>query len=249
MDKPVPTVTYTFFGRPQPVRRTANRTPSAETPVLAAFDPDSAVVWANQVLAATIERNRESRRVLRDEDTETLAHEFARVLQYRDIFREHFSYKDRVAALRKRRAQTIMRSTSESYANRKLFEERQAEETVQRIRMEILNAFGRAQRVPAHLTRDLSARAEESAGEFIQTLRSDYLSSARKEFARLHGTLNAADLNDDDTGPAFDRGKVYDISRIRWLFPTRLSPTLADLVDEMVELDIKIAIADPGNEP
>ena len=248
MDKPVPTVTYTFFGRPTPVRRPANRTPSAETPVLAAFDPDNAVVWANEVLAATIERNGDSRRTLRDEDTETLAHEFARVLQYRDIFREHLSYQDRVAALRKRRAQVIMRSTSESYANRKLYEERQAEEIVQRIRMEILNAFGRAQRGAPHLTRDLSTRAEESAGELIQTLKSDYLSSARREFARLHGSLNSTEGSGGDTGPALERGKTFDVSRIRWLFPTRLSPTLADLVDEMVELEVRIAIADPQKE-
>jgi hypothetical protein len=233
-----------FFGRPNPVRRPANRTPSTETPVLAAFDPENAIVWSNQVLAATIERNRDARRLLRDEDTETLAHEFARALRYRDIFRAHFSHKDRVGALRKRRAQVIMRSTSESYANKKLFEERQAEEIVQRIRMEILNAFGRAQREPSRLTGDLGSRAEESAGDFIRTLKSDYVSSARREFARFHQSLNSAKGNDGDTGPAFDRGKVLDIGRIRWLFPTQLSPTLTDLIDEMIELEIKIAIAD-----
>lgn len=244
MDKSAPTVTYTFLGRPSPARRPANRTSTADTPVLAAFDPDNAVIWANEVFAANVERNRDARRALRDEDTETLAHEFARALQYRDIFREHFQHHDRVAALRKRRAQTIMRSTPESYANRKLAEERRAEEIVQRIRMEIVNSFGHAQRGARPLTDDLSTKAEEWADEVIRTLRTDYLSSARREFSRLNAP--ASNGKDEDTESPVRRGKVFDIRKIRWLFPTRLSPTLTDLVDEVIELEIKIAIADPA---
>ena len=245
MGKPAPTVTYTFLGRPSPARRPANRTSTSDTPVLAAFDPDNAVVWANEDFATNVERNRNARRVLRDEDTETLAHEFARALQHRDIFREHFHHEDRVAALRQRRAQTIMRSTPESYANRKLIEERRAEEVVQRIRMEIVDSFGRAQRGSRPLTDDMSAKAEEWADEVMRTLRTDYLSSARKEFSRLDGSLNAPEGNggNGDAELPSQQGEIYDVGKIRWLFPTRLSPTLTDLVDEIIELEIKIVIA------
>lgn len=245
MDKPVSRVAFTFFGRPNAVRRPANRTLTTDTPVLAAFDPDNAVVWANEVLAATVTRNLNTRRVLRDEDTETLAHEFARVLQYRDIFAEYRSYDDRVAALRKRRSRMIMRSTSESYANQKLFEERQAEEVVQRIRMEILNSFDRGQRGAGIGISDIGTRAEESAANIVRGLRADYLSSARAEFARLHSGLYGS----ADTGrhvaskPPSAKRKVLEIREIRWLFPTTLSPTLADLVDEIAGFGIDIVIA------
>ena len=245
MDKPVQRVAFTFFGRQNVVRRPANRTSTTDTPVLAAFDPDNAVVWANEVLAATVARNRDTRRVLRDEDTETLAHEFARVLQYRDIFQEYDSYNDRVAALRKRRSRMIMRSTSESYANQKLFEERQAEEVVQRIRMEILDSFDRGQRGAGIGIRNIATRAEESAASIVRGLRADYLSSARGEFARLHSGLYAsADMvKHGAMEPPCTKGKVLEIREIRWLFPTSLSPTLADLIDEITGFGIDIVIA------
>lgn len=187
MDKSAPTVTYTFFDRPYALRRPADKTMTRHRPVLAAFDPDNAIIWANDELRRLVEQNRKSMRVLRDEDAETIAHEFARALKYRDILQDHASHAERVAALRKRRARLIMRSTAESYANRKLAEEREAEEIVQRIRMEILNWFDRAQKGSGLGTRNIGTRAEESAAGIVSKLRRDYLDSAKREFARLHG--------------------------------------------------------------
>lgn len=244
MQKPAPIVTYTFFDRPYALRRPANRTVTSHLPVLAAFDPDSAIIWANDELRKIAERNRNSMRVLRDEDAETIAHEFARALKYRDILQDHASRAERVAALRKRRARLIMRSTAESYANRKLAEEREAEEVVQRIRMEILNSFDCAQRGSGLRTRDIGTRAEESADGIVNKLRRDYLDSAKREFVRLHGTQSSTDGDIEEELAYRDQNlKVLKLNEIRWLFPTKLSPTLADQVDEIISFGIDIVIS------
>jgi hypothetical protein len=244
MDKPASIVAYSFFDRPHAVRRTANRTAASRVPVLAAFDPDRAVIWANGELRTNVEKNRKAMRVLGDEDTETLAHEFARVLPYRDIFQDHLTRANQLAALRRRRTRMIMRSTAESYANQKLLEERRAEEVVQRIRMEILNSFGRATHGTGLPAGDLSAKAEESAADIIGTLRSDYLDSARREFARLHSVLReTTGATAADSAQRAPSGTVYRVGDIRWLFPTKLSPTLTDLIDEIISFPIEIVIS------
>lgn len=244
MDKPASVIAYTFFDRPNAVRRPANKTTTDHVPVLAAFDPDNAVIWANDRLRTLVENGRRNMRVLRDEDTETLAHEFARVLNYRDIFQDHLARGDRLAALRARRTRKVMRATAESYANQRLFEERQAEEVVQRIRMEILNSFGHAQHGSGLPVNDFGAKAEQSAADIVGMLRKDYLDSARREFARLHSALRetAAGANPENAG--FDpHSTVLRVSDIRWIFPTKLSPTLTDLVDEIISFQIEIVIS------
>lgn len=244
MDKPLSWAACTFLDQPNAIRRPASAVPSAYEPVLAAFDPYRAVVWTNERLAQLATRNRPAGRQLCDEDTETLAHEFARALQFRDIFQEFGSRADRAAALSRRRARLVMRSTSESYANRRLAEERRAEETVQRIRMEILSSFDREQRGSGLKISDMGTRAEESAADMIRNLRPDYLASAKREFARLHQSArpDAAESNGSGMSQVMP-GDVLAIGKIRWLFPTRLSPTLTDLIDEMIALQIDIVIA------
>ena len=92
---------------------------------------------------------------------------------------------------------------------------------------------------------DIETRAEESAASIVRGLRADYLSSARGEFARLHSGLYAsADMvKHGAMEPPCTKGKVLEIREIRWLFPTSLSPTLADLIDEITGFGIDIVIA------
>ena len=85
-----------FFDQPNAVRRPANRTATSYVPVLATFDADNAIILANEALLNTVKRNLRARRQLRDEDVETLTHEFARVLQYRDIFEDNLTQRARI---------------------------------------------------------------------------------------------------------------------------------------------------------
>ena len=194
MNNPAEIVAYNFLNQPNAVRRPANITRTSHVPVLAAFDPDNAVIWANEELGKIVEKGRRSLRVLRDEDTETLAHEFARALNYREVFQNHLTRSDRSAAIRKQRAQVIMRSTAESYANRRLMEERRAEEVAQQVRMEILSSFDKKEHGSGLTPNDLGTKARESAAGVVNTLRSNYRDCARREFARFHSAQHMPEV-------------------------------------------------------
>jgi len=233
-----------FFDQPNVIRRPANKTASNNVPVLATFDADNAIVLANEALLKAVERNRRTRHQLCDEDVETLTHEFARVLQYREIFQDHLTQSDRIDALRKRRSQIVLRSTLESYTNHRLHNERQAEEVVQRVRMEILSAFDRAQHGSGLSSIDITERVEEFTAVFIKTLRQAYLSSASREFTRLknHRSNNAYPTDGIKYGSGGARYKVLSMREMRWLFPVEQSSTLADLVDQMISFRMKIVV-------
>jgi hypothetical protein len=108
--------------------------------------------------------------------------------------------------------------------------------------MEILNSFGRAGRQTGLRIDEITAKAEESAAGIVGTLRKDYLDSAKREFARLH---RSAETADGDSAEQLSNGTVLRVRDIRWLFPTELSPTLADLVDEIIGFRIDIVVI-PG---
>lgn len=233
-----------FFDQPNAIRRPANMTAMNYVPVLAAFDADNAIIWANEALFNVVERNRRAHYQLRDEDVETLTHEFARVLQYRDIFEDHLTQSDRIEALRKRRSRIVSRSTTESYMNHRLFQERQAEAVVQQVRMEILCSFDRAQHGTGLSASDMSQKVEELTSVFIKDLKQEYRSCARREFARLksHRGDDARPTNCVEDRYGGDRYKELSIHKLRCLFPVRQSPTLADLVDEIIGLRMKIVV-------
>ncbi len=233
-----------FFDQPNVIRRPAKKTASNYVPVLATFDADNATILANEALLNAVDRNRRTRHQLCDEDVETLTHEFARVLQYREIFQDHLTQSDRIEALRKRRSQIVLRSTLESYTNHRLLHERQAEEVVQRVRMEILSTFDRAQHGSGLSSIDITERVEEFTAIFIKTLRRDFVSSARREFVRLRSdrSNNSYPTIGIEYGSDGARYKVLSMHEMRWLFPVEQSATLADLVDEMISFRMKIVV-------
>ena len=239
-----------FFDQPCILRRPADRTAPKHAPVLAAFDADNAVIWANEALLDSFERNRLTQQKLSDEDVETLAHEFARVLEYRGVLEDHYLHEERVHAIRKRRSRQVMRSTIESFANRKLAEERRAEETAQRVRMEILSSFDKAQHGPGFSENDIASKADEQAAGVVNRFRKDYLSTARRDFFRLHSAggeiSRLIDTPEKDTSKF--RKKAFSVRDLRCLFPLAQSATLADLVDEMIyfRMSIVVAIASTG---
>ena len=233
-----------FFDQPNAVRRPANRTATSYVPVLATFDADNAIILANEALLNTVKRNLRARRQLRDEDVETLTHEFARVLQYRDIFEDNLTQRARIEALRKRRARIVLRSTIESYTNHRLYNERLTEEVVQRVKMEILSSFDRAQHGSGLSATNISNNVEEIAAVVVRGLRRDFASSARREFARLKSRMDTHIQQDSaiDFGSSHVRHEVLSMRELRWLFPVKLSVTLADLVDEMISFDMRIVV-------
>lgn len=248
--RPTDAVEY-FFDHPKIMRWATNRTSSDRTPVLATFDADNAVIWANRSLLEIARSYKRSRHKLSDEDVATLAHEFARVLEYRDIFQDHFLHAERVAALRRRRSLLVQRSTMESYANRVFLQERKAEEIVQRVKMEILSSFDRSQH-GVGLSRDaINDKAEEHASALVSNLRHEFLSSAKKEFSRLHdasGNMAKTAQVSFSTNDDYARATLL-VRDIRWLFPTGQSVTLADLVDEMISFRMCLVVPlDPNGQ-
>ncbi len=233
-----------FLDHPNILRRPANKTTSNHDPVLATFDADNAIIWANGTFLTIAQRNERSRRALGDEDVETLTHEFVRALHYREIFQDHYLHEDRVRELRKLRTRIIMRSTPESYANRILAEERRAEETAQRVRMEILSSFDREQNGNGISMLDIENQAEENAAGLFRVVRDEYRSSAKREFARIHGA--GGDKSRAFGGNGFaaqSAGSTVILLRdLRWLFPLDKSATLADLVDELIGFRMSIVV-------
>jgi hypothetical protein len=242
---PTPRPIPVFFNQPCILRRPADRTAPKHAPILAAFDADNAVIWANETLLENLKRTQLNQQELSDDDVQTLAHEFARLLEYRGIFQDNYLHEDRVRAIRKRRGQQVMRSTIESFANRKLAEERRAEETAQRVRMEILSTFDKAQRGPGFSENDIASKANEQAADLVNKFRKDYLSTARIDFSRLHsaGGEVSRSIDSVDKGADNFRKKVLLVRDIRCLFPLTQSATLKDLVDEMIYLRVKIIVA------
>lgn len=217
-----------------------NRRP--QSTVLAAFDPDHAVIWANEEFLREVERNEGARHPLRDENVEVLALEFARVLEYRDLFEDYETHVERITAIRKRRSRIVMRSTVESYKNRSLAREREAEETVQKIHMEILSSFDRAQRGPGLSARDIEDRAEQSAADMVRQRKAEFVVRAQTDFERIHDRGAKSGLMDDRDFPATMPHRILSLKQLEWLFPIRQSATLAELVAEVTTFDIKIVV-------
>lgn len=233
-----------FFDHPNILRWPTNRTSSDRTPVLATFDADNAVIWTNRSLLDIAQSYKRARHKLSDEDVATLTHEFARVLEYRDIFQDHYLHADRVAALRRRRSLLVQRSTIESYANRVFAQERKAEEVVQRVKMEILSSFDRSQHGNG-LSRDaINDKAAENAATLISNLKGEFISSAKQEFSRLHdGTGNTNERAQITiTGVGGNAKATLLVRDIRWLFPTEQSVTLTDLVDEIISFKMCLVV-------
>jgi hypothetical protein len=226
-DTTVRSVNY-FFDQPSAIRRPANNTPTNYVPVLATFDADNAVILANRALLRAVERNWRAQHRLCDEDVETLAHEFASVLQYRDIFEDHVTPSDRIEALRKRSSRIVLRSTIESYTNHRLLHERQAKEVAQRVRMETLNSFDRTQHGSGLSSKEITEKVEELAADLVRDLRQDFISTTRREFARLRNhqgndshPTNAVEYASDGT-----RYENLSVHKLRWLFPLEQSATV-----------------------
>lgn len=224
-------------------RRLAHNNIPSTVPVLAAFDVGTAAVWANETMTHAIARYRRTARKLCDEDVETLAHEFARALEYEDIFREHCTRRDRVQEMTTRLSLSAARSTEESYMNRTLGRERRAEEWVQRIRMEIISAFDRSHHGSGLRESVISDSAENLAEQWVARLRDDYVSKARREYQRMIRLQQAG--RDDDVGPDVlqDPGlEQVPVRVIMGMFPTDQSPTLARLLDLMVQYEVPLVV-------
>lgn len=82
------------------------------------------------------------------------------------------------------------------------------------------------------------------AAVFIQDPRQVYISSARREFARLksHRDDNAHSTDRISYRSERDRYEVLSMQELSCLLPVRQSATLADLVDEMIGLRMKIVV-------
>jgi adenylate kinase family enzyme len=223
----------------------AHNTLPAVRPVLATFDVATGAIWGNDALAAAIARYRRSGRLLRDEDVETMVHEFARVLDYEDIFERSSSHRQSVRLMTQKLARDVSRSTAEAFANRMMRRERLAEEYVQRVHLEILSNFDRSQKGLGMTSSAIANQAEDRASEWMAKRMKNYRRKAHREYDRI-----SRDGSDAESWRESRYAAVYadpDVEQIFvksvvGMFPVYLSPTLKVLLDRMVRYDISLFV-------
>jgi adenylate kinase family enzyme len=223
----------------------AHNSQEAANPVLATFDVATGAIWSNDALARAIARHRRSGHLLRDEDVETLVHEFARTLDYEDIFERYPSHRERVELMTKRLARDVSRNTAETFANRMMRRERLAEEYVQRVHLEILSNFDRTQKGSGLTGSAISDTAEDRASDWMAKMKHDYRRKAHREYERI--------MRDQEGAQSGQAGRYAEIwadpdveqvfvKRVVGMFPAHLSPTLKVLLDRMVKYDISLFV-------
>ncbi len=215
--------------------------------VHAEFDVETATIRANDALLQAMSRSRKTRHNLCDEDIETLVHAFAHALHHKEIYERFEKSQDRADAMIRRRSQTVMKSSEESYASRTLQLERQAEECVQIVRMEILSSFDRAGHGPGLSDESIADKAFEFAAESVRQSREGHASKAKDEYRYLvsHGSVDSSpedDIDVESTEPSFTRLPVQNIT---WLFPVDESATLSKMVGQIVKYKVDIVVPDP----
>jgi len=221
-------------------RGLAHNATSIAEPVLAAFDTETAAVWGNEALARAIRRFQHTGRRLGDQDVETLVHEFARVSDYEDLFEEHASQSARAKAMCLRLSISVSRATEESFANRMLMREHQAEELVRRIQLEILSSFDRSQRGIGFREYEINRRAEGLATEWMDGHRGEYLQKARRQYRRTLALRDNADgYASLMQNPGLEQVYVKPVAR---MFPTDQSPLLAQLIERMTRYDMSFVV-------
>lgn len=212
---------------------------SFRAPVLAAFDPETFAVWGNAALASAIRIAEQRHRKLRDEDIETLVHEFARTLEYEDLFEDCRDRNHLREMIRSRLLVTVARASEESFMNKQLRQERLAEEMVQQVRMELLSSFDIAAKGRGLRPSEISNQAEDRATQWIDDLRGDYRARARDNYRRL---VNSETARAHETNGNANNLDVLSLHRIARLFPTDHSYSLATLVRTISEADLVVVV-------
>ncbi len=212
---------------------------SFREPVLAGFDPETFAVWGNGALASAIRIADQRNRKLKDEDIETLVHEFARSLEYEDLFEDCRDRNHLREMIRARLMVTVARASEESFMNRQLRQERLAEEMVQHVRMELLSSFDIAANGRGFRQSEISNQAEDRAMRWIDDLRGTYRERARDDYRRLINghTARAHDASGDAAGL-----NVLSMHRIARLFPTNQSHTLGTLISKVTDVDLVLVV-------
>ena len=208
----------------------------SDNAVLAAFDPETFAVWGNDGLSRAMRLAERRNQKLRDEDVETLVHEFARCLEYENLFEDCRDRNHLREMIRSRLMVTVARASEESFMNRQLRQERLAEETVQRVRMELLSAFDRMARGQGLKGREILDKAEDRADRWTRSQRDGYREKARNDYRRLV-TIETA-----RTPTGTRQLQLVPLRRMRRLLPTAESPTLAALVDKLVDADLVLVL-------
>lgn len=214
--------------------------------VVAEFDIETAAIRANDALLRAISRNRRTRHNLCDEDVETLVHAFAHAMHHKEVYEQFESPQDRAEEMIRRRNQIVMKSNEESYTNRKLAKERQSEECVQMVRMEILSSFDRAGHGPGLSDASITDKAEEFAAESIKASRENYASKAKDEYRHVVSDkpIDGGQNGNNDDASADRTDTRLPVQEISWLFPTDQSATLSKLVNQIVKYNVDIVVPD-----
>lgn len=249
-----PTVDAGTMARTQNTPRTVQgQTPAAagqkkeNSQVLASFDMENAVIWTNQALLENLSASRSSGKPLGESDTASLAHEFAHVLQHKDVFERFDKREDRATELVKRRAELIAKSSEEEYLKHVLAHEKQAEKLAQRIVVELLSHFDRSRGGSGFSTETANFLAEEKATQWIQDLRQTYTDKARRDYRAMQGKVKqeggAQGVARASAAKKKTTQKLLPVAKIQDALPTAQSPTLAKLVKLMVQYEMVLVVS------
>ena len=216
-------------------------------PILASFDSENAVIWANKALLTSLSDSRNSGKPLRDTDVATLAHEFIHVWQYKDVFEKFSKREERAAEMIKRHAALVAKVTEDQYVQHVLGKEKQAEKLAQRIVVEMLSHFSRSRGGSGFPSDQADFLAEERAKQWIRGLRKSYADKARRAYRKLRSKVKehggAQGVARASAKKKKTTQKMLPVAKIQNVFPVSKSPTLKKLVWLMVKYNIMIVVS------
>ncbi len=216
--------------------------------VLAEFDKENGVIWANEALLQAMARARSTGTKLSEANVATLTHEFAHVLDYEDIF-EKFKDRGRItaelaeiaSALRTRLAEKVNNTTEVQFMQHYLAKERSAEEYAKKITAELRGYHG-------------SLRAfwvSQALDTWAHNTKTTYEEDARGTYRRIKRQLKELGNSPSKVAAEAEKKKKYrqkllPVYTIVDIFPGREeSLTLHNLLEMISEYHVVIVVSVP----
>ena len=229
--------------------RQTTKTASPETSGIAAWDRENAVIWLSEQALTAIDAVRKRGTVLGSAEVDSLAHEFAHVLQSKHIMDKYETRSERAGAMRRETVERILKSTEDEYVQHVLAREEQAERIAQTVNFELLDAFSRKRGekgFPADLLKEV---VDERVKQFMEQNAASYKADAQKAYRKVHekakGKQDApASIAAESEKKEKTTQKLVPVASIEKSFPGKgESPTLDKLLEAMKRYNVMFVVS------
>jgi RHS repeat-associated protein len=229
--------------------RQTTKSASPEKSAIAEWDRENAVIWLSEQVLTEIAANRKRGTVLGSAEVESLAHEFAHVLQSKHIMDKYESRGERATEMRRETVERILQSTEDEYVQHVLAGEEQAERTAQTVRVELLDAFSKKRGEEGFPADFLKEVVEERVKQFMEQNAASYKADAQKAYRTVRE--KAKDKPDAPTTIAAESEKkekttqkLVPVASIEKSFPPKgESPTLDKLLEAMKRYNVMFVVS------